>query len=230
MDLRAAPRVLLGVLAFAGCLSLSVPLSTGHWDPSWLRLAEELVLDVRVGSSVEVGAVDAPFVVEQPDLEGRVRWRLRGDRLGGLGAGGPYEHEVVRPRLEVFEQGKVAASLSAEHAEVSLPQGDSKRIRIVLEGEVVLRAGERSLRGRSLTLWFDPRDPGAARLRTKEPAELRLGETTLRCQAGEGGLSPFELDLRGPVQLATGTFASGQLAGLALKGQAVQGVDRKSVV
>ena len=224
MDLRATTRVLLTGLVCAGCLGVALPLSTGWWDPSWLRLADELVLDVRVGSSVEVGAVDAPFVVEQPDASGQVRWRLRGERLRGLSAAGPYEHEVVRPRLEVFDQGRVAARLVAERAEVSLPQGETKRIRIVLEGGVELEAGERSLRGRSLTLWFDPRDPGAARMRTREPAEVRLGEATLRCQAGEGRLAPLELDLRGPVDLESGTFARGQLAGLALSGRAVQGV------
>jgi hypothetical protein len=224
-------RLALGLVLLAACLSFVLPLSTGRWDPALLHMAEELILDATTGSSVEVGAVEAPFVVEQTDGQGS-GWRLRGERIETGAAGDPFRHDVVRPRLEVYRpdsEGRphTAATLTAGHARVILPRDGTSRMRVHLREGVALVSSGQHLTSESLEVWFDPRDLGGARLRTSEEVTLRSnsarGRLVVVAAGLEGRLRPLRLDLASPVQFSSDTFAAGPLAGSSLKGRAQAG-------
>ena len=99
---RALPLPLAGLALLAVCL----PVATGHWDPAWLRVPEPQVRETA--GVIGVPDVQAPFRAEQRDAAGQLLWRLSGQRVVSRSL---YAHDLVAPRLRVFQAGQVAGTL-----------------------------------------------------------------------------------------------------------------------
>ncbi|MBL4847863.1 MAG: hypothetical protein JKY65_20295, partial [Planctomycetes bacterium] len=176
-------RLAVGTLLFMGSLTVVVPIGLGRWDPAWLRLAPDVQLDMQQ-PNLEPGEVRHPFVVEQSDLQGRLRWRLSGAGLRGPSNAVDLlrEQSVLEPRLELFAGPKGqtqlkggAILLTAARARIRVLEAEGKRrVRLDLGPDLVLRQGDLELRGDSLVVWFDPERPTEFQLRAKDSLVITL--------------------------------------------------------
>lgn len=217
-------------------LALVLPLSSGDWDPPWLRVAQRPTHQVGPETSLEVPDVPARFAARGPaGTDGT--WTLTGERVVPVDP--PLVHDLVEPRLVLRRGGDVAGELSAALGRVRLPGGgsDGSAVRVDLEGDVRLVQGDVTAVTSNLTVWlhrqrFDPAT-GGVRVSAPGPVTLRLGGQELEAAGLDAALVPLRLDLRGPVALkalkaadppAAGARAAaparGPLAARALSGQA----------
>ena len=206
-----------------------IPLGLGLWDPAWLRLAGDVELD-PTEPSLEPGEVRHPFVVEQSDLNGRLRWRLSGAGLRGPSDAADLlkDQVVLEPRLELFslngKPGQEVTRISAERARIQVSEGEegARRVRLDLGPALRLQRGGLRIRGEALVAWFDPDRPADLRLKTSEPLELEFAQEGARWELGATSLEARaeQVVLGGPVQVRGGPFRGGPLDGYELKGVA----------
>jgi hypothetical protein len=228
-----ALRVGLATLLLGGCLGVVFPFGLGLWDPSWLRLAGDVELDPNE-PSLEPGEVRHPFVVEQSDLHGRLRWRLSGAGLRGPSDAADLlkDQLVLEPRLELFsvggKPGQEVTRISAERARVRVSEGEGgqRRVRLDLGPALRLQRGGLSLRGEELVAWFDPDRPNDLRLKTQQPLTLVVVEEGARWELEATSLhaSAERSVLGGPVQVKGGPFRGGPLDGYRVEGVAQSAV------
>lgn len=224
-------RFAVGALLLGGSVGVVTPLGLGLWNPSWLRLAGDVELD-PTEPKLEPGEVRHPFVVEQSDLNGRLRWRLSGAGLRGPSDAADLlkDQLVLEPRLELFSAGgqEEVTRLRAERARVRVSEGEggARRVRLDLGPGLRLERGGLSLRGQSLVAWFDPDHPNDLRLRTPEPLRLEFAEEGARWRLDATSLqaSAEQIVLGGPVQVEGGPFRGGPLSGYSVQGVAQSAV------
>jgi len=227
-----ALRAGLGTFLLVGSLGFVIPLGLGLWDPAWLRLAGDVQLDPSE-PTLEPGEVRHPFVVEQSDLNGRLRWRLSGAGLRGPSDAADLlkDQVVLEPRLELFsldgKPGQEVTRISAERARIQVSEGEggARRVRLDLGPALRLQRGGLRLSGEALVAWFDPDHPSDLRLKTQEALVVEYAEegaegARWKLEATSLQASAERIVLGGPVQVRGGPFRGGPLDGYGIEGVA----------